>query len=65
MILHAVKLVRDRTRSAEDLIHQTRTRPLMKHRQPAELMGYAVQVEEPVGCDARVCQEAGTRDALL
>ena len=45
---------RDRTHSAEDLIPQTRTRPLMNHRQPAESMGCAVQVEEPVGCDARV-----------
>ena len=45
---------RDRTRSAEDLIPQTRTRHLMNHRQPAESMGCAVQVEEPVGCDARV-----------
>ena len=26
----------------------------MKHHQPAESMGSAVQVEEPVGCDARV-----------
>ena len=62
MILHAVKLVRYRTRSAEDLIPQTR--PLMNRRQPTELMGYAVQVEEHVGFDARVCQEAGTRDVL-
>ena len=45
---------RDRTRSAEDLIPQTRTRHLMNHRQPAESMGCAVQVEEPAGCDARV-----------
>ena len=45
---------RDRTRSAEDLIPQTLTRPLMNHHQPAESMGCAVQVEEPVGCDARV-----------
>ena len=27
---------------------------LMNHRQPAESMRCAVQVEEPVGCDARV-----------
>ena len=45
---------RDRTRSTEDLIPQTRTHPPMNHRQPAESMGCAVQVEEPVGCDARV-----------
>ena len=45
---------RDRTHSAEDLIPQTRNRPLMNHRQPAESMGCAVQVEEHVGCDARV-----------
>ena len=45
---------RDRTRSAEDLIPQTRTRHLMNHRQLAESTGCAVQVEEPVGHDARI-----------
>ena len=43
---------RDWTRSAEDLIPETRTRPLINHRQPAESMGCAVEVKEPVGCDA-------------
>ena len=45
---------RERARSAEDLIPQTRTRHLMNHRQPAESTGCAVQVEEPVGRDAQV-----------
>ena len=47
-ILHAVNLVREIGLGVRN------ARPLMKHRQPAESMGCAVQVEEPVGCDARV-----------
>ena len=33
---------------------QIRTRPLMTHRQPAESLGCSGQVDEPVGCVARV-----------
>ena len=43
----------DQTRIAEHLIPQTRTRSLMNHCQPAKSLGCSIQVEEPVGCDAR------------